>query len=54
MVYIREFGTVGDNHSTYNGELEREKTNSKASLPVTDPHGDVDNEQRCPKCKILY
>ena len=36
-----------------NSELEGGKvrrTNTRAVLPVTDPHGDVDEEQRCPKC----
>jgi len=49
MVYIRESETVGDKYSTCNDEPEREKTKSKAYLPATDLHGNVDKEQRYSK-----
>lgn len=38
------------------GDLEgggSDKTNSKAGPPVIDPHGNVDKEQECSKCKTF-
>ena len=47
-------GQIKDKYFYTQDELEGKGgkgTNVKAVLPATDHHGDVNDEQRCPKCR---